>query len=477
MALAQPPVSVPWVLFLALPALLWLMDGTKGPGAAFGLGWAAGAGYFGAGLFWIVEPFLVEPEVFGWMAPFALVGMAAGMALYWAAAFGLARLRWPAGPGRVLLLASAWTLADFARAHLLTGFPWALIGYAWVETPVIQAAALFGPYMLGFLTLVAAMLPGLATARGAAAALALVAAGWGFGAWRLAEPPPREPAVRVRLVQPNAAQELKWRPGMAAEFWRRHLALSRAPGDPDVVIWSETAAPFVLGEAPELQAEAVAAAAPARLVAGIRRTENGRWFNSLAAFGPDGGVLATYDKHHLVPFGEYVPLAPLVARLGLPALTTLTRAGFSAGPGPRLMAVPGLPPFLPLICYEAIFPDAMRAPEGRPEWMVQVTNDAWFGRLAGPHQHLAQARVRAVEQGLPLARAANTGISAMVDPFGRVTARLELGAEGFVDADLPGALPAPPYARSGDLPALFALVTIFGLTFGNFYDGFFRGRR
>jgi apolipoprotein N-acyltransferase len=477
-ALAQPPVSWPLVLFAALPVLLWLVDGTPRPRAAFAIGWTAGAGHFAAALFWIVEPFLVEPEVFGWMAPFALAGMAGGLALFWAFPFALARAFGPPGVPRVLLLAALWTLADFARGTVLTGFPWGLPAYAWVETPVAQTAALFGPYLLGLLTLVAALLPGLATRAALAASALLVAAGWSFGAWRLAEPAPvRETPFLVRLVQPNARQELKWQPGMEQIFYERHLALTAASPRPDVTIWSETAVPFVLGHAPELLAQSAAAAAPGRLVLGIRRVEQApdgdRWFNSLAVLNPDGTAAAVYDKHHLVPFGEYIPFPGLVARLGLPALTTLTRGGFAAGDGAHLVAAPGLPPFLPLICYEAIFPGGLSAPEGRPEWLVQVTNDAWFGEASGPWQHLAQARMRAIEQGLPLARAANTGVSAMIDPMGRVVGSLGLGESGAIDALLPGPLPATFYARYGDLPALFTVFGLIGLTLFAIYGGIF----
>jgi apolipoprotein N-acyltransferase len=251
---------------------------------------------------------------------------------------------------------------------------------------------------------------------------------------------------------------------MEQAFYERHLALTAAPADPppDVTIWSETAVPFVLGHAPELLAESATAVGPrGRLILGIRRVEQApdgdRWFNSLAVLERDGSAAAVYDKHHLVPFGEYIPFAGAVARLGLPALTTLTRGGFTAGTGPHLVTVPGLPPFLPLICYEAIFPDGLRAPEGRAEWLVQVTNDAWFGEASGPWQHFAQARVRAIEQGLPLARAANTGVSAMIDPYGRVVGSLGLGEAGYLDAVLPGPLPATFYARYGDLWALTAI--------------------
>jgi apolipoprotein N-acyltransferase len=325
-----------------------------------------------------------------------------------------------------------------------------------------------GPHGLGLLTLLAGLAPGADWRRGGAAAVVLLAAGWGWGALRLAEPvAPRADAPVVRLVQPNAAQELKWEPAMQRVFYERHLAETRAPADPapDVTIWSETAVPFVLGYAEELQAESAAAAGPdGRLILGIRRVETDaageRWYNSLAVLDPDGRPAAVYDKAHLVPFGEYIPFGPLIGRL-LPSLAPLTQMGFSAGPGPRLVAVPGLPPFLPLICYEAIFPGGMRAPGGRPEWIVQVTNDAWFGTLAGPYQHLAQARARAIEQGLPLARAANTGVSAMIDARGQVVASLDLGVAGRLDAALPPALAAPLYARTGDWPLL--ALTVFGL--------------
>jgi apolipoprotein N-acyltransferase len=245
-----------------------------------------------------------------------------------------------------------------------------------------------------------------------------------------------------------------------------------------VTIWSETAVPFVLGHAPELLAQSAASTgADGRLILGIRRVEaapeGDRWFNSLAVLDPDGTAAAVYDKHHLVPFGEYVPLSGLIARLGLPALTTLTRGGFTAGSGPHLVAAPGVPPFLPLICYEAIFPDALSAPEGRAEWLVQVTNDAWFGEASGPWQHFAQARVRAIEQGLPLARAANTGVSAMIDPYGRVVASLGLDEAGYLDAVLPGPLPPTLYARYGDLSALIAIAGLLGLTVSIFYGGIF----
>ncbi len=486
LALGQAPVDWPLAVFLALPVLLHLMDGTGGWRGAFSLGWLAGAGYFAGTLFWIIEPFLIDVARHGWMAPFALIGMAGGLALFWAAAFALARRMWPAGPARVLVLAAVWTLAEYARSTILTGFPWALIGYVWVETPVIQVAALTGPHLLGFLTLLAGLLPGLGSFRHAGLAGVLVALGWGWGHWQLAQPlPPRAEPVIVRLVQPNADQREKWDAARQAEFQRRLLDASAAPGSelgtPDVTIWPETAVPFVLGFAPAEQAGAGASVGPdGRLILGIRRAEpldeGWDWYNSLVVLDPRGTAQAVYDKHHLVPFGEYIPLARRLAVLGLPGTATLTGTGFAAGPGPEVVAVEGLPPFLPLICYEAIFPQGLSVPGPRPDWLVQVTNDAWFGTVSGPYQHLAQARVRAIEQGLPLARAANTGISAMIDPRGRILASMALGETGHLDVALPAPLPVTLYGRTGDLPVLVALMAICGLTVIEFRNRNFQSR-
>lgn len=479
-ALAQPPVSQPLALFVALPILFWLLAGTAGGRGAFAAGWLAGVGHFAAALFWIVDPFLVEPEIYGWMAPFALVGMAAGMALFWAVPFALARF-WPPGLARALALAALWTLADYGRSHLLGGFPWGLVAYAWIETPVMQVSALTGPHLLGLMTLVVALLPALGRPAATATAVGLVTLGWAWGTARLASPmPSRAPDFVVRLVQPDADQAEKWKPGMEQVFFDRHLALSGA-GDgrrPDVTIWSETAVPFLLDQDRSLLAASAAAAAPGRLILGIRRyeaTPDGglRWFNSLAALDADGGTAAVYDKYRLVPFGEYIPGGGLLGRLGIPALATLTETGFSAGPGAAVISVPDVPPFLPLICYEAIFPHGLHLPAARPEWLLQVTNDAWFGTASGPYQHLAQARARAIEQGLPLARAANTGISAMIDARGQVVARLDLGHSGYVDVPLPAALPATPYARTGDLPGLIVVLSLLGLTVPRLFSGSF----
>lgn len=478
LALAQPPASVPAVIFFVVPGFLLLLRTASSAARAAGIGWVCGTGYFSAALFWIVEPFQIDPELHGWLAPFALVGMSGGLALFWAAAFGTARMLPIAGLRQALAFACLLAGAEVARSYVLTGLPWALIGYAWVETPVIQLAALVGVTGLGFLSLLAAVLPvvrlpGLGQAGGIVLAVALVGLAWAYGAVRLTAPvPERTEAFVVRLVQPNAPQHLKWRADMQAVFFQRHLRMTAAEGRmgrPDAVIWSETAVPFALGYSDQYQSMIAAAAGGAPVILGTTRveveTEAERWYNSLAILGSDGEVDAVYDKHHLVPFGEYIPLQQVVRRFGGPTIETLTRGGFTSGDGPHVIGSPGVPPLLPLVCYEAIFPRHARAPEGRPEWLVQITNDAWFGTLSGPFQHYAQNRVRAIEQGLPLVRVANTGISAVIDPYGREVVRIDLLTEGFVDAALPGALAPTLFARVGEQPSMFAILIVFGLTF------------
>jgi len=237
---------------------------------------------------------------------------------------------------------------------------------------------------------------------------------------------------------------------------------------PDAVIWPETAVAFVPEDYPEARAQMAEVAGGRPLLLGalhrVREPDGkARWSNSLLYIDPAGEIAARYDKHHLVPFGEYVPAGWLFETLGIRTLAE--RSGFTRGPGPEVMDVPGLPPFVPLICYEAIFPDEVSVPGERAGWMLQITNDAWFGRFAGPQQHLDQARMRAIEQGLPLVRAANTGISAVIDAKGRVTASLGLGRAGHLDAELPPPLPPTTYARNRDLPALLAAIVLMIATF------------
>ncbi|QYX58638.1 apolipoprotein N-acyltransferase [Roseovarius sp. SCSIO 43702] len=469
MGTGQAPFSLWWLAALAFVLLLWaLSQPASRLRAAFWRGWIGGVGYFTATHFWIVDPFLVDPVRHGWMAPFAVLGIAGGMSLIWGTATLLAH--WLAGEQRriALALVPSFMLAEFFRAYALTGFPWSPIGSFWLETPVAQLAALGGVHGLTFLSLglVAAMMAVSGRARVVAfVALALLVGGaWFWGAQRQAGGPQPTDHL-VRIVQPNAPQHLKWHPDHMIRFFERALDLTAEEGAagraPDLVVWPETSVPALLDRAGAFVAEMSDAARGAPLIFGVQRNEGLLYYNSLAALTDEG--LQVYDKRHLVPFGEYVPFGDALGRLGITHLASAQGYGYAPGPWEQpLLDLGELGQGLPLICYEGIFPHDLRGFEGRADWSVLVTNDAWFGQLTMPYMHLDHARMRAIETGLPMIRAANTGISAMIDAQGAVTARLGLGETGYIDAILPGARPATPYARWGDWPLFgVALLSLF----------------
>lgn len=464
-ATGQAPLDLWWLSLAAFGLLTEVIVRRAGLGPMVWTGWLAGSGYFAASLFWIYEPFQVEADIYGWMAPFAVVFMAIGMAFFWGlaasfAAFGQGRIT------RALGFAVGLTATDLLRGYIFTGFPWALVGHIWIGTPVAQMAAFAGPIGLSALTMLVAALPALsarAPLKGVFAALAavLVAALWMAGTARLAEPvAPRTPEIRVRLIQPNARQELKWREDMWQLFLDRQLRAS-APGDgprPDLIVWPETAVPWLLERAQPFLQDVAMVSAGIPVALGIQRRDGTRYYNSLAVIGPGGTVTATYDKWHLVPFGEYIPFGDLLANVGISAFAAREGMGYSAGEGAKVLPLGRVGKVLPLICYEAVFPQDLNAAPERADWILQITNDAWFGSLAGPYQHLAQARLRAIEQGLPLLRAANTGVSAVIDAHGRVLKSLPLDTDGVIDAVVPPSLSPTPYSRTGDLPATILLV-------------------
>lgn len=484
---ALPPADATPLIVPAFTGLVWLYDGVEGRRAAFVLGWWFGFGFFLVGLYWIGIAMLVDAAQFGWMVPFATAGLSAGLAVFPGLALWLLRLSRTAGPGRVFALAVSWTVLEWLRGHVLTGFPWNLIGYTWTlaDAP-IQFAALVGIYGLSLVTVLIAALPAAAGGPGVAGrrwlplgvAVALVAALWGGGALRLAAAgEAMVPGVKLRLVQADIAERLKWQPEQLAENLQVHIRLSEDGDAAHVsdIIWPEAAEPYFLAEEPGLRA-ALARLAPKGgllLTGTLRRapaegiaTPEGaayRYYNSLEALDDVGRIVGTYDKFHLVPFGEYVPLRGIlpVERLA-PG-----RGDFSAGPGPRTLELPGLPPVSPLICYEAIFPGEVTDPAHPPQWLLNVTNDAWFGTSSGPYQHFESARLRAVEEGIPLVRAANTGISGVVDAYGRVIARLGLGKRGIVDAPLPAAIPGgTPFAHFGQMGLILLLALAATLAWG-----------
>ncbi len=461
MALGQAPVNAWYLTIPALGLLIHRLSKSPDGAAAAWLAWAGGSGYFAFTLSWIVQPFLVEAARDGWMAPFALILMATGLALFWALAGWIAGRTARAPSDRALLFALTLTAVELARGYVFTGFPWAMIGHVWLETPVAQLSALAGPGGLTLLACLAAALPVAGRWRGVGAAAVLVVAAFGYGQYRLSLPAPPARDMTVRLVQPNAEQHLKWDPDQADLIFERELAMTAAQPAPDLTIWPETSVPYFFEDGGGVALAMTGAAQGAVVAAGVQWVDGDQIYNSLVVLGDQGRVSARYDKSHLVPFGEYVPYGDLAWRwFGIRAFAAQQGFGYSAGSGPQVIDLGArLGKILPVICYEAVFPQSFRGTP-RADWILQITNDAWFGTLTGPFQHLAQARLRAIEQGLPLIRVANTGVTAVIDARGRVVDSLPFGTTGFLDAKVPGALTAPPYARWGEVPILVVLMVL-----------------
>jgi apolipoprotein N-acyltransferase len=483
-SLAMAPFNAWPVLFVTFPVAVWLIDGSaagrlRGVPAAALAGWWFGLGYFVPGLYWIGYAFLVDAPTFAWLMPFAVLGLPAYLALFTAFGFALARLIWTRDASRVLALAASLTIGEWLRGHVLTGFPWNAFGYALTEPLALaQTASLIGLWGLTFLSVAifaspAVLIEGASRGRkpwiAPVLALALLVAMGIFGAVRLSLNPTATVAnVKLRIMQPNLQQDVRFNYSAKAEVMRKYLTLSdRASGpqstgvrDASILIWPESAFPFFLTREADAMAQ-IADLLPKGTVLitgsvrapdlppGVRIT---RAYNSIYVIDHDGSVVSVYDKLHLVPFGEYLPFQELMEKLGFEQLTKV-QGGFIPGTRRRTLAIPNAPRALPLICYEAVFPGDVAPGDDRPGWIVNLTNDGWFGISTGPYQHLQQARLRAIEEGLPVVRAANTGISAVIDPLGRMVARLGLGVEGVLDSSLPSAIPPTIYARSGDIPA------------------------
>lgn len=477
--LALPPLFALPVLLLCFPALLRLIGTSRSARGAAGSGFWFGFGLNVVGLYWITDAILFQAARFWWLVPLAVPGLSAVLAVFVALPCALARLARP-GWARVLTLAGAWVLADLARQFVLTGFPWNPLGSVW-ELPgppgdaMIQLAALVGVHGLTLLTVLLACAPAFGRSGWGIAAAALAA--WvGFGAARLSLAPLQAGPddLAVALAQGDIAEKHKWDRSQAVADFEHYLSLTRAaavelfqhyPGLRPVIIWPETASPFLLTtDANARAAVAEAAGSAVTVLAGTVRFDSaGRPRNSLVALQSAAPPLAVYDKWHLVPFGEY---QPTWARIGI---QLVPGDGFHPGPGPRTMHVSGLPAIGPLICYEAIFSGDVVDASDRPAVMVNVTNDAWFGNSTGPRQHLAAARMRAVEEGMPLLRAANTGISAGFDRYGRELGRLGLDTGGVLVLRVhPNVEPPTLYARLGlAVPALLAAAVLtLGLTRG-----------
>jgi apolipoprotein N-acyltransferase len=496
-ALTLAPFGLWPLLVVPMGVALWLIDGVAGlnwrarAAHAFVDGWFWGFGYFVAGLWWLGAAFLVEADRFAWAMPLGVIGLPMVLALFPAAGFALAKLIWSQGLLRLFALGAGLTASEMARATLFTGFPWNAYGQALAENLwIAQMAAHVGLHGLTLLAVIlgaapaalARAVPGpkrrLVGALAAGTLAALLAHGW----WRIpAAPPAMMAGVKLRIMQPNLPQDDKFRPERARDILERYLALSDSATSPgtsglaDVthLVWPESAFPFLLARTPAALAR-IGQALPDHVTlitgaarAGAELPGEGRppIYNSIHVLNGRGEILGSADKTHLVPFGEYLPslFDDALRAVGLKEFVAIP-GGFSAGRERRALLIPGIGEVAPLICYEAIFPGTVSPDQtrARPVALLNVTNDAWFGATPGPHQHLAQARLRAVEEGLPLIRAANNGISAIVDGYGRRVADLPHGQDGVLDAGLPIAIKPTTYSRIGNILALVLVLASAG---------------
>jgi apolipoprotein N-acyltransferase len=466
---ALPPYDFFAVCFVSFPMLVWLIDGAvdnAGAGPvrrllpAAMIGWWFGFGYFVFGLWWIGNALLVDAANFAWAIPFAILGLPAFLAIFYAFAVALARLLWSDGLGRILALAFGLGIAEWLRSFVLTGFPWNAIGYAAMPVPVLmQSSVVVGLLAMNVLAVIVFAMPALLADRrdrkaGLILALILVCAHVGFGVYRIGTATVEAKGPQVRIVQPSIAQDLKWDANARRGILDQYLAMTgEAPKDgkpkPQVIVWPETAVPYILTKTPEaLKSISDVLEDRQVLLAGAIRMEEPSgneeplYYNSIYAIDSDGEITGAADKVHLVPFGEYVPLENILRRLGVSEVVEMP-GGFTAAATRRSLAVMDGFDALPLVCYEAIFPAEMGYQGPPADAIVNVTNDAWYGDTPGPYQHFRQAQLRAVEQGLPLVRAANNGLSGIVDPYGRIIDALALDAVGVVDATLPGKVQLP----------------------------------
>ncbi|WP_442579668.1 apolipoprotein N-acyltransferase [Mesorhizobium sp. ASY16-5R] len=489
LVLTQAPYDFFAAGFVSFPVLAWLLDGATAPTSAsvlgrlrpaFAVGWWFGFGYFLAGLWWIGSALLVEADSFAWALPFAVLGVPILLAFYYGFATVLARLLWSDGIGRIAALAFGFGVAEWLRIFLFTGFPWNEIGYAAMPVPLLmQSVSVVGLIGMNALAVFVFAMPAmLSSARHRRAGLAVAAIlcllHAGFGLYQLSRPAgDGERRLAVRIVQPSVDMSQKWNPAEEERVFGDLMRLSAEPPaaghtKPQLILWPETSVPFLFTDRPDALAAIGAMLTDGQmLMAGAVRSEGDGsqratlYYNSVVAIDAGGEIVDAVDKIHLVPFGEYLPFADVLERIGLKQLVA-GPMNFAAGTLRKAIALPGGLLSTPFICYEIIFPDLVAIDVASSDIIVNVTNDAWFGNTPGPYQHFRQAQVRAVETGLPVVRAANTGISGAVDPNGRVIDALAIDARAFIDVDLPVPVRASrqtlPYGAVG-----LAIVGLFGL--------------
>ncbi len=496
-AFSMPPFDLWPVLAVTVPVMLLLLEGIPARGwrAALAVGWSFGFGYFIVAFHWIGFAFLVDASTYLWMMPFAVGALTGSMAVYWALAAAAVKLtRWR-GLSLALGFAASLAGAEFLRGRLFTGFPWDAPGLAAIGMGALaQTASLIG--MTG-LTLVIILWAGLPlvflqrdrnrreTAIAVFLAL-LMPLGWAWGYVRLAHATEGDVAgVRLRIVQPNIAQDDKWREDNARAIFDKMVALTIQPsatypnGIADIthVVWPESAVPFLIDESEVARSELrrVLNGKTVLIMGAIRRDAARKdaegypaVYNSVLVFDGAANVVGHYDKWRLVPGGEFLPFEWLLEPIGFRKVVTVP-GSFASGPGPVTLGIPNAPDAGISVCYEAIFPNGLIEGGRRPQWLLNVTNDGWFGNSTGPYQHLAQARMRAIEQGLPMVRAANTGISAVIDSYGRLHASLPLMSDGIIDSALPFDTKSTLYFRVGDMALLLLVVAAMLAAFLNGY--------
>lgn len=493
---ALTPFYLTPISFLTFPILVILLDGIaktslrkKRLQLAALTCWSFGFGYFVCGLWWLSHAMLVDPIAFAWAIPFAVFGLPAYLALYWAFAGIIAMLLWRAGPSRFFALAFALGVGEYLRGTLLTGFPWGAIGYTAMPFPLLmQSAAVVGLYGMNALAVLIYCVPvvfltGERKAFALAMAIMLLCAQVGFGLYRMSNIPQiadyNQVQRWVRLVQPSIEQSEKLDSQVRMAMFDAHLKLSEAPNragsaEPEMVIWPETSVPYILDYVPAAKMRIASTLKPQQFaIVGAVRSDGGpedeekHYFNTIEVIDGNGQILDASDKVHLVPFGEYLPYQSLFDKIGLRGIAD-TVGGYTAGEGRKTVTLPNGFVYLPLICYEVIFPYGLDYQGPAPDAILNVTNDAWFGVTPGPFQHFDQARLRAVELGIPLIRAANNGISAVVDPYGRIVASLGQNKVGFLDVPIPPAIVPIWYKGPNFFHAfvIIAVILIFSIILG-----------
>jgi apolipoprotein N-acyltransferase len=467
--LAMPPTHVWWILFLTFPLVVQLVALRKSQHfrSDFLWGWLFGFGYFLSALHWIGFAFLINAADYLWMMPFAVGGLAATLAIYWGLAVAVAQICVKRGWSSILIYPLCFGIAEWLRGHLFTGFPWAVPGLAADGMGgVAQLASVIGMNGLTVVVLLWALTPlGITAAEKPMRLLSIFILAslpciWVWGDWRISSNPTQYLDEQiVRLVQPNLSQDDKWRNNNARLIFDELLQLSaqaNSSPEPTLIVWPESIVPFLIDESVEGKKELgdMLGGQKILLTGAVRRSSpretNPNYFTSIIAFDGAGEVIGTYDKHHLVPGGEYLPLAWLLEPLGFRKVVNVPES-FSEGVGPSFVSIPGVGRVAMQICYEAIFPQTLPSGHKRPDWLLNVTNDGWFGNSAGPYQHLAQLRMRAIEQGVGIIRVANTGISAVIDSTGGYVMQSRIGHVFVADSRIPKSLEGTIYSHWGDI--------------------------